>query len=120
MNLIEQMATIVDDTLWETDDVIFIADDSEIASTKHDSSETDNKSVTTDANDKLKFPSLLHSAKVAVDAQAISQTFYDFEQIVPKLNEWQEYLKMVTTFCSVDCDHAIQFKATFRSIKSID
>jgi hypothetical protein len=104
---IECAATIIDDILWETDDVLFVADNLQVASGKHKyPSKVDDETVDTDAeddviDDEFKFPSLLGFAKVAVDEQAIAQTFYDFECIFPKLNEWQEwslsYIKLTVT-----------------------
>jgi hypothetical protein len=119
---IECAAAVIDDILRETDDILFVADNSQVASSEHEyPSEADDETVDTDADDdaiddEFKFPSLLGFAKVAVDEQAIARTFYDFERIFPKLNEWQEYLKMVTALRQVDRDRAIQFKDQLESL----
>jgi hypothetical protein len=119
----EHAAVAIKDILWETDGV-FISTGTGVDGQEGalvESDETDTESVTTNAShDELVFSSLLGVAKAAIDEQAISQTFFDFGHITPKLGEWKEYLKNVTKLPHPqDRECAVQFHTKLTALSAL-
>jgi hypothetical protein len=110
---VEHAAAAVKDILRETDGV-FMDTASEVScedKTSTEPDEMDTESVATDASDdEFAFSSLLGMAKASVDEQAVSRTFFDFGRMIPKMGEWSEHLKTVTTLSRLqDRECAIHF-----------